>query len=74
MLTTECHFELVPLDCVDCGGVTGQMGTCADVAYCPPCERYLAGLNNDPKDTARQNITLAEITPYIGTSEEGRNA
>ena len=70
-MSAECHFELVPLDCIECGAVTGRMGTCADVVHCPRCEIEFAMLNNDSLDTAQINVILAEHTPYIGTSEEG---
>lgn len=67
----ECHFELSPLFCVKCGSYSGEEGTCADVVYCPACRRYLVELVGDEIQVAETVATLAEKTPYIGTSEQG---
>jgi hypothetical protein len=65
----ECHFEIVPLDCIDCGGLTTELGTCRDIVQCPAC-RAVCVENTSKYATHQMHITLNEVTPYIGTTEE----
>jgi hypothetical protein len=64
---SECHFESGPLYCVECGGMTNEMGTCRDLVYCQTCRQSLLA---DDSEGYLTFIALAEETPYIGTSEE----
>jgi len=33
----ECKFDLVPLNCDECGAFVGVLGTCEDHAWCDAC-------------------------------------
>lgn len=74
---TECHFEFVPIDCVECGSPSEEMGTCRDIAYCPPCrarmDREETLGNVSAKEQSEHYIFIAETTPYIGTTEEEKD-
>lgn len=63
-MNNECRFELMEQPCIECKKPSGELGTCADLIYCPKCKQKFTELNNDNIDSAKVFIKLAEEIPY----------
>jgi hypothetical protein len=64
-MPTECKFELQPLNCIQCGGYVGELGTCEDFAVCSACNtKVLKARFGDKAST--------DVDEIFSPAEEGK--
>lgn len=60
----ECAFEpeSTEIRCIECGKLTGIMGTCADVGFCAHCrEQFIQGCMEDGTARTKAEVRFSEM-------------